>query len=83
MPQARIVQAIRLIRGHRVLLDADLAVLYEVETKALTRAVRRNQEHQDDDEDRDVDDHLLEVTECDLKIGICTRGLRTSIPGKL
>ena len=77
VPQARIVQAIHLIRGHRVLLDADLAVLYEVETKALTRAVRRNQEHQDDD------DHLLEVTECDLKIGICTRGLRTSIPGKL
>jgi len=44
VPQARIVQAIHLIRGHRVLLDADLAVLYEVETKALTRAVRRNQE---------------------------------------
>ena len=44
VPPARIVQAIHLIRGHRVLLDADLAVLYEVETKALTRAVRRNQE---------------------------------------
>jgi len=44
VPQARIVQAIHLIRGHRVLLDAGLAVLYEVETKALTRAVRRNQE---------------------------------------
>jgi len=44
VPRSRIVQAIHLIRGHRVLLDADLAVLYEVETKALTRAVRRNQE---------------------------------------
>ena len=30
------------IRGHRVLLDSDLAALYQVETKALTRAVRRN-----------------------------------------
>lgn len=30
------------IRGHRVLLDSDLASLYEVETKALKRAVRRN-----------------------------------------
>jgi hypothetical protein len=30
------------IRGHRVLLDSDLASLYQVETKALTRAVRRN-----------------------------------------
>jgi hypothetical protein len=33
---------IRVIRGHRVLLDSDLASLYQVETKALTRAVRRN-----------------------------------------
>ena len=30
------------IRGIRVLLDRDLAVLYETETKALNRAVKRN-----------------------------------------
>jgi hypothetical protein len=30
------------IRGQRVLLDSDLAALYQVATKALTRAVRRN-----------------------------------------
>jgi len=30
------------IRGLNVLLDADLAELYEVETKVLNRAVRRN-----------------------------------------
>ena len=35
---------ILVIRGHRVLLDSDLAALYQVETKALTRAVRRNAE---------------------------------------
>ena len=35
---------ILLIRGHKVILDADLAELYGVETKALTRAVRRNPE---------------------------------------
>ena len=35
---------ILVIRGHRVLLDSDLAALYQVETKALTRAVRRNVE---------------------------------------
>ncbi len=29
---------------HRVMLDSDLAVLYGVQTKALTRAVRRNSE---------------------------------------
>jgi hypothetical protein len=35
---------ILLIRGHKVILDADLAELYGVGTKALTRAVRRNPE---------------------------------------
>ena len=33
---------IRLIRGHRVLLDADLAALYGVTTKRLNQQVRRN-----------------------------------------
>ncbi|MGH9446615.1 MAG: ORF6N domain-containing protein [Terriglobia bacterium] len=33
---------ILLIRGEKVMLDADLAELYGVETKALNRAVRRN-----------------------------------------
>jgi hypothetical protein len=35
---------IHLIRGQNVILDADLAALYGVETKALNRAVRRNRE---------------------------------------
>jgi hypothetical protein len=33
---------ILVIRGHRVLLDSDPASQYQVEMKALTRAVRRN-----------------------------------------
>jgi ORF6N domain len=37
-----ILRSIVIVRGHRVLLDSELASLYEVETKALTRAVRRN-----------------------------------------
>jgi len=32
------------VRGQRVILDADLARLYGVETKALNRAVKRNAE---------------------------------------
>ena len=40
----RIERAILVIRGHKVLLDTDLAVLYGVETKALNRAVKRNVE---------------------------------------
>jgi len=35
---------ILLIRGERVLLDADLAAMYGVETKVLVRAVKRNHE---------------------------------------
>ena len=30
------------IRGHKIMLDFDLAELYEVETKALNQAVKRN-----------------------------------------
>lgn len=30
------------IRGYRVMLDSDLAMLYEVETKVLNQAVKRN-----------------------------------------
>ena len=35
---------VRFLRGERVMLDADLAVLYGVETGALNRAIRRNRE---------------------------------------
>ena len=31
-----------LIRGHKVMLSIDLAELYDVETKVLTQAVKRN-----------------------------------------
>ncbi|MBZ5563479.1 MAG: ORF6N domain-containing protein [Acidobacteriia bacterium] len=42
MPPERIERAILLIRGRRVMLDADLAELYRVPTKALNQAVKRN-----------------------------------------
>jgi hypothetical protein len=38
----RITSAIILLRGEKVMLDAHLASLYGVETKALVRAVKRN-----------------------------------------
>lgn len=41
-PLDPIVQRILLIRGHRVMLDSDLAELYEVPTKRLNEQVRRN-----------------------------------------
>lgn len=36
-------KAIHVIRGHRVMLDQDLARLYEVPTKSLNLAVKRNE----------------------------------------
>ncbi|MBN2194499.1 MAG: ORF6N domain-containing protein [Polyangiaceae bacterium] len=42
VPVERIERAILVIRGHRVFLDADLALLYEVEVKVLNQAVKRN-----------------------------------------
>jgi hypothetical protein len=39
---ARIDTRIQLIRGERVLLDADLAALYDVPTGHLNQALKRN-----------------------------------------
>jgi hypothetical protein len=41
-PSEKIEKAIYLIRGEKVMLDHDLALLYGVETKVLNRAVKRN-----------------------------------------
>ena len=45
----RIANAILVVRGCRVKLDADLAVLYGVPTKAFLQAVRRNVERLPED----------------------------------
>ena len=42
VPIEKITDKIYLLRGHNVMLDRDLAELYNVETKALKQAVRRN-----------------------------------------
>jgi hypothetical protein len=44
IPVEIIERKIYLIRGHKVMLDRDLAELYEVETRVLNQAVRRNLE---------------------------------------
>ncbi len=61
-------RCILLIRKQRVMLSADLAALYAVETKALNRAVRRNAE-------RFPDDFMFQLTDeewTDLKRQIGT-----------
>jgi hypothetical protein len=51
-----VAQAIRLVRGQKVLLDTDLALLYAVSTKALLQAVKRNLE-------RFPSDFMLQLTD--------------------
>ena len=55
----RIERSIFLLRGHKVLLDQDLAVLYEVETKALVRAMKRNTE-------RFPEDFMFQLTKAEF-----------------
>lgn len=42
LPLEAITHRIMLVRGHKVLLDSDLAALYGVETKRFNEAVKRN-----------------------------------------
>jgi ORF6N domain-containing protein len=42
IPVERLEQRIYLIRGQKVMLDSDLAALYQVTTKRLNEAVSRN-----------------------------------------
>jgi hypothetical protein len=37
-----VVRNILVIRGHKVMIDSELAALYQVQTKALNQAVQRN-----------------------------------------
>jgi len=56
IPEEVIVNKIFLIRNKKVMIDKDLAELYEVETKQLKRAVRRNI-------DRFPEDFMFELSE--------------------
>src|SRR5258706_5594261 len=42
LPTERIERTILVLRGHKIILDADLALLYAVETKRVNEQVRRN-----------------------------------------
>ena len=42
IPIGRIAEAIHLLRGQKVILTQDLALLYDVTVGALTQAVKRN-----------------------------------------
>lgn len=55
IPDEVLINKIYFIRGHKVMLDTDLAELYAVETRVLKQAVRRNL-------DRFPEDFMFELT---------------------
>jgi flagellar capping protein FliD len=59
MELEQIKHSIHEIRGKKVMLDMDLAKLYEVETRVLKQAVRRNME-------RFPEDFMFELTEDEI-----------------
>ncbi len=67
LPDASIANRIYLIRGHKVILDHDLAKLYGVETKQLKRQVNRNM-------DRFPDDFMFQLTKQEDEILRCQIG---------
>ena len=60
MELEQIKKSILEIRGKKVMLDMDLAIIYEVETRVLKQAVRRNI-------DRFPDDFMFELTENEIQ----------------
>mgnify|MGYP003574961859 CR=1 FL=1 len=61
IPDEIVTNKIYYIRGHKVMLDSDLAELYGVETKQLKRQVRRNS-------DRFPEDFMFELTKQEYQI---------------
>ena len=60
LPVERIETVIFYVRGERVILDADIAALYGVETKVLVQAVKRNL-------DRFPQDFMFQLTEEEVR----------------
>lgn len=61
VPEEIVESKIMLMRGKKVLLDRDIAFLYEVKTRALRQQVSRNK-------DRFPEDFMFVLTEDELKI---------------
>jgi hypothetical protein len=60
IPTERIERSILLVRGHKVMLDRDLADMYGVETRVLIQAVKRNLK-------RFPDDFMFQLTSQELE----------------
>lgn len=73
-------QSIYLIRGHKVMLDEDLARLYGVETGALIRAVQRNSARFPSDFMFQLSEQEVTALRCQIGISKKGRGGRRYLP---
>ena len=80
LPSKRIERSILLIRGHKVMLDADLAELYGVETRALLQAVSRNQKRFPEDFMFQMSKEEYELLRSQIVISKKGRGGRRYLP---
>lgn len=70
-----IAAQIYFIRGKKVLLDADLAMLYEVETKVLNQAVKRNI-------DRFPEDFMFQLTDTEYANWKAQQNMEEHVPSR-
>lgn len=77
---AQIVQSIVWLRGHKVLLDADLATLYGVETRVLVQAVKRNLDRFPEDFMFQLSTEEMEILRSQFVISTAGRGGRRYAP---
>ena len=78
LPVERILKSILVIRGEKVILDADLARLYGVETGALVRAMKRNIERFPPDFMFQLSDEEWENLRCQFGISNSWGGRRNA-----
>ncbi len=80
IPAERIQRSILLVRGEKVMLDADLASLYGVTTGSLNRAVKRNLARFPSDFMFQLTDGEMQDLRCQIGISNSERGGRRYLP---
>lgn len=74
IPAERIERSILVLSRHKVLLDADLAALYGMETRVLVQAVKRNL-------GRFPDDFMFQL-DADEREALRSRSVISNTPGR-
>ena len=74
VPVERIERAILVLRGLKVMLDSALAALYDVETRVLVQAVKRNQE-------RFPEDFMFQLEAAEVEV-LRSQSVISNAPGR-